>query len=188
MPSATSSGEPARPAGMHRHQAFDPARRLNVGVDHAGAERVDANAFLGDFAGNADHHRVDRALGRGVPDAFAGAAQSRRHRRHHHDRAAFAAMLGRHAAHAGAQAQKRAEGIDVEHFADGLGLGLIEPRECPDDAGRMDEMRDGPEFAGACSNTRSMSASTPMSPCSATALPPEVLTAATTPAAALALL
>ena len=38
----------------------------------------------------------------------------------------------------------------------------------------------GPSARVASSNTRSMSASTPMSPCSATALPPDFFTASTT--------
>src|SRR3569623_1635852 len=71
------------------HVLLDAARRLDVGVDHAGANAVDADALARQFAAGADHHGVDRALGGGVPVAFGGAADDGRHRRYHDARAAL---------------------------------------------------------------------------------------------------
>ncbi len=69
---------------------------------------------------------VNRALSGGIPDTFIGAAKFRRHRRQHDHRAAFAAVLGRHAANAGAQAPQRAERVDVEDLADSFAVGFIQ--------------------------------------------------------------
>ena len=76
---ATSSGSPPRrigTSGPPDRRARARRRRVDVGVDDAGADAVDADAFAGDLARQADGERVDRRLRRGVVDVFARRARA----------------------------------------------------------------------------------------------------------------
>src|SRR5690348_5889966 len=74
------------------------AAGVDLGVDQAGADAVDAHAFGTKLLGEADGHGVDGALGGGVVDIFASRSQPRGGRGDIDDRTAFAAAFGRHAA------------------------------------------------------------------------------------------
>ena len=61
---------------------------VDLGVDDAGPDRVDADAFAGELLGEADREGLDAALGGGVVDVLARAAELGRRRRDVDDRAA----------------------------------------------------------------------------------------------------
>ena len=86
-------------AALHRHQRLDAldaiglaAAGVNVGVDEAGPDRVDANAFFGNLLRQADRERVDRALRGGVIHVLARRSHARGTGGDIDDRAAAAAV------------------------------------------------------------------------------------------------
>src|SRR5690349_20027684 len=73
------------------------ARSVNLGLDHAGPDGIDANALRPDLFRQSERERIDRRLCRRVIDVLARRADPGGDRRDIDDRAARAAMLGRHA-------------------------------------------------------------------------------------------
>jgi hypothetical protein len=68
---------------------------VDLGLDDAGADRVDADAFAGDLPGEAEGEGLDRPLGGGVVDVLPGRAELGRGRRDVDDRAALVAARPR---------------------------------------------------------------------------------------------
>ena len=78
---------------------------VDFGIDQAGPNAGDANAFARDFMAEADGEGIDRALGRGIVDIGVGRAELGRDRGEIDDDAALAAVLGRHPLHRLARAE-----------------------------------------------------------------------------------
>src|SRR5258706_1198204 len=119
---------------------------MDVGVDHAGTDGVDADAFGADLFRQAESQRVDRRLGGGVVHVHGGRADARGDRRQVDDRAAGAAVLLRHALHRFARAEEAAGDVDREHALHALGRHLVDTRCQVDDAGVVYEHRDTPKL------------------------------------------
>jgi hypothetical protein len=115
------------------------ARLVDVGGDHAGAHRVDADPLHRDLLGEADDEAVHGALGGGVVDIFVRAAEHRGHRRDGDDGAALAAVLGRHALHRLAGAEDRADHVDVHDAMEAVSRVGLDTARQRHDAGIGDE-------------------------------------------------
>ena len=85
---------------------------VHGGVDEAGADGVDADAFFGDLFGETDGERIDGAFGGGVVDVFAGGAGFGGAGGDVDDGAAGAVVAGGHAADGFFRTEQR--GLDVE--------------------------------------------------------------------------
>src|SRR5579885_2373710 len=99
--------------------ALDATRIAGGGMDlghhHAGRHGVDADALARDFLREADRHRIDRALGRRIPDILARAAERRCDGADVDDGAAGSAMQRREALHRLAGAEKGPQDIEIEN-------------------------------------------------------------------------
>src|SRR4051812_3839585 len=122
------------------------ARSVNFGQDHARADRIHADALAADFLGEAEREGVDCALGRGVIDVHARAADARRHRREVDDRASWPAVAPRHATDRFARAIEAAEHVDREHPLQALGAPLVDARHEADYAGVVHQHADASEL------------------------------------------
>ena len=75
MAAATSSARPGRRTGIVRREPCRPVRLapagVDLGVDDAGADRVDPDPLGGDLAGQPEREGVDRPLARRVVDVLA---------------------------------------------------------------------------------------------------------------------
>ena len=118
---------------------------MDLGLDETRRHAVDPNAVAGDLLGKTERQRVDAALGGGVPDVLARAADGRRARRQVDDRAAGAAALGRHAPHRRPGAVERAQQVDLDHPAQGLARGVLQAAGQAGRAGVVDQGGDRAE-------------------------------------------
>lgn len=85
---------------------------VHGGVDEAGADGVDADAFFGDLFGEADGERIDCTFGGGVVNVLAGGAGFGGTGGDVDDGAAGAVVTGGHAADRFFRTEQR--GLDVE--------------------------------------------------------------------------
>src|SRR5688572_11450942 len=122
------------------------AHGVDLGADHAGAHRVDADALRPDFLRKADGEGVYRALRGRVVHVVARAAEARGRRGKVDDRAAFAAVARRHALDRLARAQEAAGDVDRQHALDALGRHAFHARAAIDDAGVVDQRADAAEL------------------------------------------
>jgi hypothetical protein len=120
---------------------------MNFGLDQAKCHGIDANALTGDFLGQADGEGVERAFAGRVVDPLAGAAQRRRARGDVDDRAAFAAVSGRHQTHGLPCAQERADDVHVEHPAQHRLGHAVNANGGTGDAGIVHQATDPPQGA-----------------------------------------
>src|SRR5581483_6682161 len=122
-------------------------RGVQIGFDEAGCDGVNANAFLGDFAGEADGQGVDGAFGGRVVDPFAGAAVNGGARGNVDDGSAASAMAGGHAFDGLAGAEKRAGHIDGQNARERRFADFIHTGKTAGDAGIIDKGAQGAEGA-----------------------------------------
>ena len=109
---ATSIASPPRCIGSvgpsRSTRPGSPPLGVDLGVDDPGPDAVDADPLGGNLARQPDRQRVERGLRRRVVDVLAGRAELRRPRRDVDDRAAAAAVPGRHPPHRFTRADERA--------------------------------------------------------------------------------
>ena len=125
---------------LHRQvgpDLLDAPRRLDLGVDDAGAYRVDANTFRGDLLRQAPIERIDGAFRGRIGHVYAGAAKVRGCRRHVDDRAAGAAMDRRHAPDSLAAADQHGRDIELPERRQIFGLQFVDAAIGADDAGAV---------------------------------------------------
>ena len=141
-------------ATLHRQrgaEAIDAARlataRVDVRVDDAGAHAVHADPFGRHFAREADGEHVERAFRRRVVHVLARRAEHCRARRHVDDRAACAAVRGRHPLHGFARANERAGHVSREDSRQACRVDLLDACLGLEDAGVVDERAQRTEVA-----------------------------------------
>src|SRR6266404_4790343 len=121
------------------------ARGVDLGEDDAGPHGIHADAFAADFLRQAERHRIDRALCRGVVDVHRRRADARGHRRDIDDCAAGTAMPRRHALQRLARAEEAAGDVDCDHALEARHAHLVHPRSAIDHPGVVHQHRKAPE-------------------------------------------
>ncbi len=104
-----------------------------------GRTPVDANAFRRDLAGEADGKRVDGALGGGIVDILARAAEHGRHGGNIDDGTAAPAVTDRHAPDRLGGAADLADHIDGEHPLQPVARHVFHTGRAVDHAGIVDQ-------------------------------------------------
>src|SRR5690606_19581685 len=121
-----------------------PARGVNLRVDRAGPDGIDAYAFLRHLACQPDGKAVDGALGGRIVDIFASGAENRRHGGYIDDGAALAAVPCRHALDRLARAKDGADHVDAHHALESSETHLFHARLHVHHAGIVDERVERP--------------------------------------------
>ena len=144
-------------AALHGHGGLDAidSRRLSrlgvqIGVDEPWSNRVDANAFFGDFLRQANGERIDGALASGVVDVLAGRSRPRRTRGDVYDRSSPTSMARRHSSYRFAATQESSNDVGGESSAKARGVHRVEPCLALDGSGVIDKGGEVPQFAVDC--------------------------------------
>ena len=119
---------------------------MNLGLNEAGAHRVDPNSLLSHLFGEPHGEGVDRALAGRVVHILATPTQTCRGTRHVDDRTAAAPKARAHALHRFACAHKTAQHVDVKHALESRHAHLVHAGRHVDHPGVVDQGGEAPQF------------------------------------------
>ena len=122
------------------------ALSVHSGVDEAGADGVDADAFFGDLFGEADGEGIDGAFGGGVVNVLAGGAGFGGTGGDVDDGAAGAVVAGGHSADCFFRAEQRGLHVESEETLDAGGVEGVEAGLSFEGGGVVDERGRAAEF------------------------------------------
>ena len=122
-----------------RHPVGLAAAGMDLGVDDAGAHRIDADAFGGQLFGQPQGKGVDGALAGRVVHILARRAQARCRAGQVDNRPALPAMTRAHAQHGFARADKAAQDVGVKHALEARHAHGVHPGRQVHNAGVVDQ-------------------------------------------------
>ena len=119
---------------------------MNVGVDEAGPDGVDADFLFGYLFRQSQSEGIDRTLGGGVVDVFVRRTEAGSAGGEVDDGAALASVLRGHAANGLAGAEETSKDIDGKDAVEAGGIDIFETRLQFDRAGVVDQRGDRAEL------------------------------------------